>query len=631
MSSIHRIIFGILLALSVGLVVQPVSAAPKKSVTKKSGISVKKSDLSSINLLTPESLGAKVILEDLVVRRLTQELATQIDRDSFTLSAHLDLGEVSADFQSEPKPSPQLPLDLLIGNLNLDQEIKRYAAEQKDPDQFRAFLKSYRLKKIAVAVGLKRTLAPDVKAKTEDWLKRRLTSEVGKMGEGIVSFIQSPSPVPAPPAEPKTLLDRIADFQDLIGQFLIACAMILGVLIWKLLASRSTSTGTAEKAQELRVLDSSGGLNPGGSQNRVETEDEKLGSAESDQRLQLQSEVLSLERRINDLAVKHWKVSEPILRSWYAAGEEGKLKVALYAEAVGKEMGRLPIPADALQDLTEVFARMPDVKLEEREALLKKIYWDLLSLINLGPTALDRPFGYLGAMNLRMVKSVLIEQNPKLQTLVSLYMPKDLRASYLKSLTLDQKRALVHSAAQMSEVPLDELRSSDLKIKSQMQGGRGSGAISLEMGLERLREALTPVEEVVLFVGLSGEALEQFKRKAPSLSFLDSWKDQPLSLFISRANLDELTVYLRLRPELKDRILGLAPQMTAEVVNDELSRTDRTNALEKNRLMTQFLKRLEAMIQQKAIDFEQVFQETDESETLTSGVPDSGDFEQNAS
>ncbi len=616
------------------------STTPQKSPSPQTA--------ESTALFTPKSLGAIEILEDIVVRRFSQELATIIDRNAFIMSAHLDLVEAKPEQEQDGKAvserDDQLPLDLLIGSLDVGREVKHYAAQQqgfdgemKDPvadqqdsDHFRDFLKSFQFKRLVVSVGLKDALPPDVKNKAESWLHRRLASEVGKMGEGTVSFIQSPQPKPSSLPESKTILDRMSELQDLIGKLIIALAMILVVLIWKMTSRNATSDKSDVKPDIIRIENSSAELGKEVLPLPIQTIELKEKENIAQQSAQLLDDIENHKKRIHELAMKNWKYTESMLRVWCAAGDEGKLKVPLFAELVGQEVGNLAIPADALQGLLPVFNRMPEMKLDEKCALLKKIFWDLLSIVSLGPESLERPFGYLGAMNLRMVKNVLIDENPKLQMLVSLYMPRELRTSYLNSLSLDQKRAMVRTAARMSEIPNDELRSSDRQIKTKLKLDYGSQAISLEMGLERLRESLSPIEEIVLFSNLSGDALDEFKKKTPSLAFLNSWRDQPLSQLIAKASPDQIVTYLRILPELKDRWLALAPRMTAEMVEDELSMGDNLSGEQKTRHMVAFLGVLDALIQQKMINLEQVFQDTASADLGDSPELGAGGEDQNA-
>ncbi len=573
---------------------------------------------ASATALAPEALSAKALLEDLLARRYAQNLGTKVDKASFSVSAELDLTEIRkpvlppiALAQTEPEPIS----DLMLGMLDPEAMMKNYTGpESKETVQ--KFLDNYKIKTVQVHVGLSESLAPEVKAEVEKWLTDRLTTEFGKVGKGVVSFIKIPT-LKIPEIAPKTMWDWLSQFQSLAGQLVLAIAVILGVLLWQMLTPRSKSEINQNGDSKSVVEAPLSGAGAGATAAAAETERVEREKVEREETV-AGDEITRITERLNDLLPKVGKDIENIMRSWCQMGEPGWLKVATFAEAVGKEMGKLPIPVDALTDVSKVFAQMSEMSVASKRDILQKSYWDLLTVMNLGPSALDQPFGYLGGFNIGMVNQVLMEQNPKMKTVVSLFMPPDLRSKYMQSLSLDAKKELLISAAGMSEIPAEELRSLDGSLMNQFKPSSKQDVVPLEMTLTKLVAALTPVEEILLLNGMTGRAVEEFKLSTPSLAFLGEWPDDKLSILLSQTSADELVAFCRVRPELKDRFMQLAPSMTSEMAGEELARPDKSNMKDKGIWLESFAKRLKTLVLLKELNLDEIFTVTKPLEAISS-------------
>lgn len=565
---------------------------------------------ASATALAPEALSAKALLEDLLARRYAQNLGTKVDKQSFSVSAELDLTEIrKPDVKTiaATTPEPEPISDLMLGMLDPEAMMKNYTGPE-DKETVRKFLDNYKIKTVQVHVGLSEALAPEVKADVEKWLKDRLNSEFGKIGKGEVSFIKLPT-VKIPEIAPKTIWDWLSQFQSLAGQLVLALAVLLGVLLWQIMTPRSKADVNNSNESKNYVDQGAGaGAGAGASATAAAAEQEKIERerVERDQ-ASASEDITRITARLNELLPKVNKDIESVMRSWCQMGEPGWLKVAAFAEAVGREMGKLPIPVDALTDVSKVFARMTEISVVEKRDILQKSYWDLLTVLNLGATALDQPFGYLGGFNIGMVSQVLMEQNPKMKTVVSLFMPPELRAKYMQTLSLDAKKELLASAAGMSEIPTSELRSLDGSLMNQFKPSNKQDVVPLEMTLTKLVSALTPVEEILLLSGMSGPAVQEFKVSTPSLAFLGEWADEKLSILLGQTSADELVAYCRIRPELKDRLIALSPAMTAEMAGEELARPDKSNMKDKGVWIESFAKRLKTMVLLKELNLEEIF------------------------
>ena len=338
---------------------------------------------ASATALAPEALSAKALLEDLLARRYAQNLGTKVDKASFSVSAELDLTEIRkpvlppiALAQTEPEPIS----DLMLGMLDPEAMMKNYTGpESKETVQ--KFLDNYKIKTVQVHVGLSESLAPEVKAEVEKWLTDRLTTEFGKVGKGVVSFIKIPT-LKIPEIAPKTMWDWLSQFQSLAGQLVLAIAVILGVLLWQMLTPRSKSEINQNGDSKSVVEAPLSGAGAGATAAAAETERVEREKVEREETV-AGDEITRITERLNDLLPKVGKDIENIMRSWCQMGEPGWLKVATFAEAVGKEMGKLPIPVDALTDVSKVFAQMSEMSVASKRDILQKSYWDLLTVMNL--------------------------------------------------------------------------------------------------------------------------------------------------------------------------------------------------------------------------------------------------------
>lgn len=583
-----------LIALSGVFAFQTANAAPKAA---------KKGAALNGTAANAEALGAKAFLEDVMAKRYAQELSTTLDRDLFTVGTQLDVKEIpSKAVAVDPTaPAPEPISDLMIGTIDPEELIKKYS-NTPAPESAKSFLTNYRITKVSVSVGLHDTVTPEAKASVEKWLSERVKAEFGGAGEGKVNVIQS---LPLKKPDPKTTADWLNQFQLLAGLALVAAAFLLGMILFQLL---SKSPKTASNGDTNVNVTSAGGTAPTAAGSPEAAAKQKVEQEVAEQeRLGAQIEIASFTQKLNELVPRVANDFENIMRSWCQLGDSGKLRLACFAEAVGKEIGRLPIPTDAVADVLKVFAGMSQVSPQDKRDALQKAYWDLLSVINLGVESLNQPFGYLGAMNLGMVNQVLMDQNPKMKTVVSLFMPTDLRTRYMQSLPAETKVELLDAAASLSSIESGELRSLDQGLKTKLKPSGNQNVVPLDMTLKKLVGSLSRIEEATLLEGKTGPAFDEFKRTTASIAFLPQWPDDKMSLLLGRVSPDELVAYCRVRPDLKDRLLAMSPPMTAEIAGDELSRPDGLSEKDKNERLEALARRLNEMASLNEINLEEMF------------------------
>lgn len=544
--------------------------------------------------LSPEALSAKSLLEELIVRRYTQELSTRLTRERFSVSAQLELISI----KNEEIPAVEPISDLMLGTLDPEELTKRLAGAEA-ADVAARLLAQYRIRTVLLTVGLSEALPEDKRSETGKWIDSRVKKQFGTNGKTEINSLFTESLAPSTPP-PKTWWDWLKELQELAGQIVLALALILGALIWALFNSRSAQEA-ASNAINLSTSAQDGAKGLGGesslSLERRKSEDQNLAT-----------QIGELTSKLTGFLPKVSGDLEPVIRTWCQQGESGRFRLACFAEAVGQDIGKLPIPVDALADITKVFAQMPNVNLREKRDALQKAYWDLLAAMNLGSEALNQPFSYMGGLNVEAVSSVLMGQNPKLRTMVALYLPEDLRQRYLKTLDSAAKIDLLQSAAGLNQVAAQELREADGSLATQLRGrGKNSEIIELDMTVQKIVAGLTAEEEASLLKGLTGKMIDLYKKSAASLAFLDEWPDDSLTRLISRCSVDQIVAYMRVRPDTMDRLLALSPPLTAQMAKDELSRKDNLSQNDRNRLLESLREIIRTMQADKEIDLEAIF------------------------
>jgi flagellar motor switch protein FliG len=563
----------------------------------------------------PDALSAKAFIEGLLARRYSLGLATLVDHDSFSLGAQVDLNPVppakapsNNDFDSYN--------DLMLGSIDSDQLLKIANSPLQDRGAMQKLMDNYRIRNVEISVGLQEDLDSAVKEQVEKWLGERVRAEFGSAGKTFVSFIKK-----APKKRNK--FDSLEDIFDwavrnpsLAGQIFLAFAILIGIFVWQLLTKMlGTSPGAGAKQEpdygSMGSEDSAdfASLAQAAKEIKADNDKEAAQALADEDRINLRSgrDIESLKKQLRDLLPRLSHALEDVIRQWCNMGDPGRLRLVCFAEAAFRDTGKLPIPVDALPEVQKVFARMPEITALEKREALEKAYWDLLSTLNLGSDSLSQPFSYMENMSLNMINKVLVDQNPRMQTLVSLHMSKDMRSRYIRSLSPEAKQELLSQATQLNQIPSDELETLDRDLFHRINPTIGNEIVPLEMSFNKIIEGLTLFETITILPKLSGPVVEEFKRNVPSLAFLHEWPDDYLKMLLQGLTPDELVGYLKLRPDLKDRGLALASMMVAEIAKEELASGDTKLTADMEKAIEFFASRLESMVEQGDLSLRDIF------------------------
>ncbi len=551
-----------------------------------------------------DELSAKAFLEDLMIRRYTQGLSTVVNKQAFVVGVQLDLMDtpkVAPKPNEKPPDQIETPTDLLVGTLDPEKLMQQYGMNEEKP-LLVGYLASKRIKAVFVSIGLQETIGEEAKKDVSKWLSDRLAAEFGNAGKGNVTFVKDLPKIEKTDTPAKAWWDWLNEFQHLAGQLLMVVAALSGIMFWRLTTAKATVN--SNKMGDASSINLS-------TENKT-PKDPALTDGAADIKKTLDQtrdleELLSITVKINSLVPRLTKDLESVVRSWCQSGDEGKLKLVCFAEAVGRDLGRLPIPVDSVKEMAKIFSKMAEVQTKEKLQILEKAYWDLVSVLNLGSAVLVQPFSYLSGVDVNLINSMLINQNPRMKTLVSLFLPGEVRQKFIKPMTSDQKLELLNIAAQLNEIPSDDLFNFDKDLMGKMKSGSSADSIPLEMSLEKVISSLSIVEEIDLLTKIQHSSLIEYKRKRVSLAFFKDWPDDKLSVALSRLAADKVVTYLRYVPEMKEKLIALSPPMAAEVIGDEYNQPDKMSVQDKIQNLENIVSILNEMVVNKEIDLSEVF------------------------
>lgn len=577
----------------------------------------------------------KAHLEEMISQRLSSTIATTLQKDDFNVSVQVDMVEVppkKESFSKETHKAAEMerPLDLSVGLVDAESLIRKYEDDLHEARE-RALVLSQRaaaevkpeftVKSIQVFVGLKSSLGEEYAKELQDWIKKRLSSNFGPAVSVTTGLLKS---APSAPEEPKTIFDFLNKIQSLLGFLVLSAAGLLAVLLMKFISSKDASENrklTAQLQQNMRLQQEEKAALP------QETEPEKPELPEppafSGHELEAIRElkgsiVLSLSEnsaRLND-----------VLREWFDTGERGMYKAAclmdvmisakrVLAEAhpgLNIDWGHA-VPQSFQRNMAEIFANMSSMTPTFKIQILEEIYWDFISLKALGPSALSQPFQYVEAMPVNDVKNLLAGQQPRLRALAVLHMNEETMEDYMKRLPFEGKREIVEETLQMEKVLSTDIEAASETLKFAIkQKQDDTRTVSLKSMAPKLLNALSALDEIKLLRELGiklSDGAASIKRSIPALAFLGEWPESLLKrVFVTAVN-DEVMAYLRVMPELKDRILPLCPPRVQEIVGGDLLKPDLMSDEVKEKHLSALKLRLLQTVNRENINLEEIFPE----------------------
>ncbi len=570
----------------------PQSSSAKSGTTPNTSASAE----ATSPLRRADVISVKAALEDMLVRRYAQELSAIVSYERFNVGARFDLIVVDDKEDKRNAKAQDNYTDLDLGYLDADTLFDRYSNIESGTV---SPLAKYAIKAVSINVGIQENMGEQIKKSVDDWLQARVKDEFGGIGKAQVQFIQSENSNP-------TLLDRVIQMQGLVGQLILAIAILLGVILWKLLSGGSSKTEPLQSSVNIESkteMKAGEGVFGSGS----------AKSADLDLQKSLELKIDQLSFQIKDLAPKLVDHLEMIISQWSEQGEEGLMQIAGFAEISGSVLGSLPIPKEHKKKMGDVFAQMSALSLDKRHDVTNKIYWDLVASLNLGSDALNRPFSFLGNTSLGTVNQVLLGNNADIQTVVSLYMPEAMRKNYFSKLDNDKKVELLNTAAKLSTISQDRLKDIENQIAPYFDQKIDDAEVSLSMTLNKLIDSMTFMDACRLMSKVKGPMVEEYKIKHPHIGFFSDWTVSSQEILIKKATNEELNAYIRVVPEMSPNVLELVSPRARQILEDDLGRPDNMLEAEKEKLIQSLHNRLLNLVYSNAINLEEAIKKKNDT------------------
>ncbi len=547
-------------------------------------------------------ISVKAALEEMIVKRYTQELSAIITFEKFNVGARFEL-EIIDDSQKKRNFNGQDEnyTDLDLGYLDADTLFDRYAnvdAGSVSP------LAKYAIKSVSVNVGLHQSMGDTVKKSIETWLQNRVQEEFQGLGKSQVQFIQNEN------SNPSTF-DRIIQVQGLVGQLILALAILLGIILWRIL---SGGAAKGESQTPSVNIESKSEMKAGEGFMSGRGADDQMQVAE---KLAMETKIAQLSLQIKELAPKLITQLDQLINQWCEQGEIGLSQIACFAEISGSVLGSLPIPKEEKKKMGDVFSQMSALSLDKRYDIVNKVYWDLVASLNLGTDALHKPFSFLGNTNLGTVNQVLLGNDTDIQTVVSLYMPENLRKNYFSKLDPDKKIELLNNAAQLSSISQQKLKDIENQIAPYFTEQISESEISLAMTLNKLVDSMSYTEACKLLPKIKGPMVEEYKCRSPHIGFFSKWTVTTQEILIKRATNEELIAYLRVVPNMIPSVLELISPRAKQILEDDLSRADNLPENEKERLILSLHNKLVNLVFSNVLTLEDAIKKEDSAKGLS--------------
>lgn len=550
--------------------------------------------------------GTKAYLESLMVERFTRELSTRLDKDKFKISANIQVARVKR------KPAQESPLDDTYTDLELGFLDPDKLLDQANEPQVTSFLQNFDVRGITVMAGINEALGEDIRKETETWLQKRVKDEFGSRGESAVQFIKVPDKEKV--AEKiQSPIEMLRDFQDLAGQVLLALTILFGLVLWKILSGKGNKAGSGASVNVNNKLESGDGAalaaaggGPGGNGH---------GSVENETKIKesVKQQTDAMVAQIVEIAPKMTKEIPGIVEEWCRQGDEGQRKVAVLAQIVGQTIGPVPIPNEFHEPVTNMFTKMADMNPNTRLNVSTQVYWDLMAVMNLGRDYLREPFSFFKGAPSYQVGSVLMEKNPEMQAVASVFLPRDHRESFFNGLDDQKKIEMLEVASQLEKMQQDEVDQLETELAPMFETQDEVKMVNLSQAFEGFVDVMSKREAITILKDIKGPAVEHYKRNFPSMAFLHEWSDQDLGQLVTQVGQQELMALLVLRQDLYDRIVNIVPPRLKQIITDDFKTAQNMGDMEIEQLLEKLHMNLVLFVDRGNVDLQTVFQNAPEA------------------
>jgi hypothetical protein len=155
-----------------------------------------------------------------------------------------------------------------------------------------------------------------------------------------------------------------------------------------------------------------------------------------------------------------------------------------------------------------------------------------------------------------------------------------------------------------------ETASETLKFQVKKVGQSDSQAVSLRSMAPKLLESMSVYDEIMLLKEISqkiSDGAVSLKQSFPSLAFIGEWPETKAKLVMAGATTDEVLAFLRLMPELKEKILPVCAPRVQAIVQEEFKKEDQMSKEAREQHLASLKLRLLQAVNKEGINLAEIF------------------------
>lgn len=544
--------------------------------------------------ITNELLDTRNKLEKDIQENLTNLIATQLLKESFTVAVRVQTQErppAKKEKNETPKEEPPAGMDL--GIIAAQEIIESYEKEIEELKLKKENINKeskpiYQIQRIEVLVGLNPIYGQDYFKKFEGWLKAKLRKDYGSIASASVNPLSNK--LEEKKIEPEKDDPLAMKYLSLIFSALV---LTLGLLfLGILLKSGLNKVATATKHLQIE---------PKGDF-KIETlnaPDENLSDEKIEQLPEPRAENYNIHEQIDRLTKKIAFVLieigttiNDLVQVWIDSGDEGFMKTSLLVdtvliarEKIMSETGSIapltiPLTEEIAkmyqENLSEAYRRIIDLEDDTKLNILETIYWDLVSVKTLGLTSLRRPFDFLQSISDENLNELLLTQSDQARSLAIMYLPSDKKENILLDLPEDVRENVVANALKQSQLSDKQIWDFDTSMKVTVINQSANPTEKLVNLFPRTIEVLKSLNilEEIRILRKVTPTLEDngliLKQQFNTLAFIDEWKSEHLGKLIRIATSEEIVTLIRSIPESSDIVLAECSDKVKIIISDDL-------------------------------------------------------------
>lgn len=542
-------------------------------------------------------------LENQITQHMNQVLSTQLSKDSYSVSVKVEMSEIKkSNTPTEDKSTDRENVESLVknqlGEFDTDQLIKAYQDKLNDiqkETQSTTYEDKLKVDKISIYVGLSQNYSNTYLKEFDTWLKRYTRQTFGNQTTTQLNKInKEPEPNKSEIPENEDLktdsknepsaLDRLNEFQNLIGWVTFALCLLISALILRSKHKSDDQSNPAYNQLSASSSESSGEQKPSELKNEVNTF----------------QEMDFLSRSVNQMCgkiflacIENVSLIHKFIRYQLANEPDGDLKVACLLDAIYVTREKL-IPNSNTHFNTTIslegafvgyenlikqkFKSLSSKSFEERFKLYESVYWDLLSYKTLGQAQYTIYFDIMRGLTTNKHKEILdkVQNQEKLITL--LLMKPDERKLIFDTLTEQEKLNLFKAFKNIHLIKEKDVTLTENNIKRLVEldsFGKDDRHSDLDLTQHAISilDDLSPAEKINTLLNAYPQfsELPEFMKNQWTFAYLNEWDSKAITLLHQSLDIESLKLLCKTNSTIAKRIIETSSSRNRVILTDEIN------------------------------------------------------------